>query len=123
METLFIVGRVLFAGFFLYYAYKHLVEHKYLAGYAAMKGVPMPTVSVVLTGLVLLFGGASILFAWNMAYGLSALLVFLVPTTLTMHQFWKETDPTMKANEQIAFLKNMALIGATIMMFALPGVL
>lgn len=42
------------------------------------------------------------------------LIVFLVPVTLMMHAFWKETDPQAKQAEQVAFNKNLALIGAAL---------
>jgi hypothetical protein len=35
-----------------------------------------------------------------------------------MHNFWKETDPTAKQNETIAFFKDLALAGASLVMFA-----
>lgn len=42
------------------------------------------------------------------ALGLAALTV---PTTLTAHAFWKETDPAQKQQQQVEFFKNLGLIG------------
>jgi hypothetical protein len=33
-----------------------------------------------------------------------------------MHQFWKKENPAEKNSEMIAFLKNVALIGAVLLM-------
>jgi hypothetical protein len=38
-----------------------------------------------------------------------------------MHTFWKETDPTAKMNESIAFFKDLALAGAALILFAMIG--
>lgn len=39
----------------------------------------------------------------------------LVPTTATGHQFWKETDPGARKNQQIHFTKNLSIIGGLLM--------
>ncbi|MFD9968708.1 hypothetical protein ACFWYA_11075 [Streptomyces sp. NPDC059011] len=51
---------------------------------------------------------------------LGALLiaVFVLPTALIMHAFWKETDPRTRQTEQISFLKDTALGGAALVMLA-----
>jgi uncharacterized membrane protein YphA (DoxX/SURF4 family) len=67
--------------------------------------------SVVFTGLLLVAGGLSMLFWQYVDLGAVALIVFLIPTTLMMHDFWKETDPMAKMQSQIDFFKNIALIG------------
>jgi len=41
----------------------------------------------------------------------TALAASLIPTTLAGHRFWEETDPQAKANQQIHFFKNTAMLG------------
>jgi putative oxidoreductase len=41
--------------------------------------------------------------------------LFLVPVTIVMHQFWGLSDPQMAAMQKANFLKNVALIGAALM--------
>jgi uncharacterized membrane protein YphA (DoxX/SURF4 family) len=48
--------------------------------------------------------------------GLAAIIGFLIPVTLTMHRFWDVEDPQQRMNEMINFSKNMALVGAALMM-------
>jgi uncharacterized membrane protein YphA (DoxX/SURF4 family) len=52
---------------------------------------------------------------------LGALLIAitLVLAAVIFHNFWKETDPTTKMNEQIAFNKDISLAGAALMLLAL----
>lgn len=44
-----------------------------------------------------------------------ALAATLVPTTVAGHRFWEETDPTMKANQQTHFFKNVSMLGGLIL--------
>jgi putative oxidoreductase len=39
-----------------------------------------------------------------------------VPVTLTMHKFWGISQPMQAQMQQIMFLKNVALLGATFML-------
>ena len=45
--------------------------------------------------------------------------IFLLPTAVIMHAFWKESDATAKQNESIAFFKDLSLAGAALIIFAL----
>jgi putative oxidoreductase len=44
-----------------------------------------------------------------------ALAVSLVPTTAAGHAFWKMDDPTPRAQQRIHFAKNLAIIGALLL--------
>lgn len=87
-----------------------------MAGYAGSKGVPMPKGAVILTGLMLLLGGLGILFWMYVAYSIYVLAVFLLVVSFTMHQFWRIQDPMQKMPEQINFMKNLALMGALLLL-------
>lgn len=89
-----------------------------MTGYAKSKGVPASKISVAITGFLLLIGGLAIVLNEYMLLGMWILIVFLVVTTLVMHPFWKEKDPMVRMNEQIGFFKNVAIIGALLMMVA-----
>jgi putative oxidoreductase len=51
--------------------------------------------------------------------GLSLIILFLVPVTLIMHNFWAVPDQARMA-ETTNFLKNTGLLGACFAMMALP---
>ncbi len=120
MVNIFLVGRVIFGGFFLINAYNHFAHAGNMAGYAASKGVPAPKLAILGSGVLLLIGGLSILTGLRQGLGLIAVIIFLIPVSLTMHAFWKDTDPMQKMNNRINFMKNMALIGAALMLFSVP---
>jgi uncharacterized membrane protein YphA (DoxX/SURF4 family) len=120
MDTLFLIGRIIFAGYFLMSSFNHFRRLKMMSDYAKMKGVPVPTVAVAFTGLMLLIGGLSILLGIYPLIGMALLVLFLIPVSFMMHNFWSIQDPNMKMVEMVNFMKNMALLGATIMFLGIP---
>jgi putative oxidoreductase len=52
--------------------------------------------------------------------GLLLIVVFHLGATPSMHTFWSVTDPMAKMNEQINFMKNVALLGAALAIAAIP---
>ena len=116
MRSVFVLGRAIFGGYFLYNGINHLVNEQMMSQYAASKGVAAPDLAVTGSGALLAAGGASVLAGIRPKQGLAAIIGFLVPVTLQMHRFWEETDPTRRMNETINFGKNLALIGAALTM-------
>ena len=119
METsVLYLGRILFGGYFAFNGINNLKMLDFMSGYAKSKGTPMPKLSVVVSALLLLFGGLSVLFDILPSLGLISLVLFLIPVTLIIHPFWKVQDPMEKMAEMINFMKNIALLGAVLMLLA-----
>ena len=116
MRTLFVLGRAVFGGFFVYSGINHLQDSGHMGQYAASKGVPAPERAVQAAGALLLAGGLSVLTGFQPRRGLAALITFLVPVTLQMHRFWEEADAQKRQTEMVHFMKNMALVGAAMAM-------
>jgi putative oxidoreductase len=116
MRALFVLGRVIFGGFFAYNGINHFIHQKSMSQYAGAKGVPAAESAVPATGAMLLAGGASIMAGLKPRQGLAAVIGFLIPVTLQMHRFWEEQDPNLRLAEMTHFSKNLALIGAALMM-------
>jgi uncharacterized membrane protein YphA (DoxX/SURF4 family) len=57
--------------------------------------------------------GAGVLLAIGKAPRLSSVLLAatLIPTTAAQHRFWETDDPNQRANQQLHFTKNLALLG------------
>jgi putative oxidoreductase len=119
MKAAFLIGRLVFGGFFLYNGINHLKQRKQLGQYAESKNVPMAEVTVAATGVVLIAGGASILLGVKPKLGTAAVAGFLAGVSPVMHNFWNMQDPQQRMNEMINFSKNMALLGSAL---ALMGV-
>lgn len=114
MELLFLIGRVVFGGFFVMSGINHFTNAGMMSGYAGSKNVPAPYAAVVGTGVMLVLGGLSVVLGVLPVLGLLLITLFLVPTSVLMHNFWTVQDPQMRAAEQINFLKNLALGGAAL---------
>ena len=116
MRALFILGRAIFGGFFLYNGINHFQHLDQMAPYAAAKGVRSPEQAVQASGALLLAGGLGVLTGLKPKLGLAAIISFLIPVSLQMHRFWEEDDPQRRQIEMINFMKNMALVGAALTM-------
>lgn len=99
---------------------RHFTNLDALSGYASSKKVPMPKLAVVLSGLLIFLGGLWVLTGTLVKIGVLELVLFLVPVSFIMHDFWNDTDPMQKMSNEINFMKNMALLGAALMLLSIP---
>ncbi len=120
MDYIVLVGRILLGGFFIYSGINHFRGLNMMSGYAASKGIPYPKLAIGGTGVLLLIGGLSILLGYQPVIGVAAVVLFFVGVTPMMHAFWKVSDPQAKAMERVQFTKNVALLGASLMLLAIP---
>lgn len=116
----FVLGRILFGGFFLWNGIMHFVKNQAMSGYAASKRVPAAKFMVYLTGLMILLGGLGVMLGDYTDISLALIVIFLLVVTFKMHNFWKDQDPNMKMSNQVNFYKNLALLGAALMLLAIP---
>ena len=119
MKAPFLLGRLVFGGFFLYSGIHHFVDRKMLAQYAAAKKVPVPDVAVMASGAMMIMGGASILSGVKPKWGTLAIMGFLAGVSPMIHDFWSHQDPNQRQAEMVNFTKNLALLGGAL---ALMGV-
>jgi putative oxidoreductase len=119
MRTPFLIGRLLFGGYFISAGINHFRQTSQLSQYAASKRVPKPDVMVRVTGTMLVMGGTSILLGVKPKLGTLAILGFLAGVSPVMHDFWKAEQPEQRMNDMINFTKNLALAGGAM---ALMGV-
>lgn len=119
MSVLVLIGRIIFCYLFLTSGYAHFAQRKGMAGYAGAKGVPMPMPSVLGGGVLLVAGGLMVLLGVWADLGALLLVVFLIPTAVLIHSFWKESEPQARMMEMTQFSKDLALAGAALMLFAL----
>ncbi len=122
MEIVLLVGRILFGAFFIMMGLNHFQNLAMMSGYAQSKNVPFARLAVIVTGVMLVAGGASVLLGIMPIVGLTVLILFLLSTLVTMHDFWNLKDPQQRAGEQVNFLKNVVLIGASLaLMYGASG--
>jgi putative oxidoreductase len=107
-----LAGRALFSLIFILAALGHFSRQT--IDFAASQGVPLASVAVPLSGIIALVGGLSVLVGYHAKLGAWLLVLFLVPVTLAMHQFWAVADPVMAQMQQIMFMKNLSMLGAAL---------
>lgn len=127
MTILRSVARPLLASMFVYGGANALKNASIMAPKAQaiadqlQKIAPDLPVAITAANLVRLNGAVHVLAGTALATGhlprLASLVLAgsLVPTTATGHQFWKESDPGARKNQQVHFTKNLSLIGGLLM--------
>jgi putative oxidoreductase len=83
--------------------------------------VPFPAIAQGLSRLLLLLGGLSIVFGIYPFAGIVLLVASLVPASLMMHDLWELDDLQARMADKITCTKNLALIGAVLMLLAIPS--
>jgi putative oxidoreductase len=118
MDTVFLIGRIVFSLLFLGSALGHFTKTDAMAQYAQYRGLPAPRAGVLVSGVVLLLGGLSVALGIYGDVGALLLAAFLVISAVVFHPFWKESDAQAAQSEQAQFMKNVALAGAATILVA-----
>jgi putative oxidoreductase len=101
---------ILLGLFFVLNGLNHLFNRLTLEEYAHRRGLVSPRIMVLLSGLLLIFGGLSLMTGFFKLYGIVGLSLFLVIAAFTIHQFWRERDRNLQMLEAMHFSKNMAIL-------------
>jgi putative oxidoreductase len=112
-----LVGRILIATIFVISGFGKIGGFEGTVGYIASKGLPMPQVLAALTVALELGGGILLLIGYKVRWVALAFFLWLIPTTLIFHKFWG-IDPQQAQMQQIQFLKNVAIMGGMLYVFA-----
>jgi putative oxidoreductase len=111
MRYVALAARQLFAVTFIIASAGHFT-HGTIAS-AAQHGVPMAGLLVPVSGLIAVAGGLSLLFGYHAKLGACLLVLFLVPVTLTMHNFWASDAATFQV-DLLRFVRNAVLLGGAL---------
>ncbi|MEP7189078.1 MAG: DoxX family protein, partial [Roseiflexaceae bacterium] len=97
-QIAFLIGRVMVGGMYLGAGITNLIELEGKAGYTASKGIPDPKTWVILASVLLVVACFSFITGLRPRLGIGALVLFLIPVTLIMHNFWV-FDGMQRVNE------------------------
>ncbi|MEY4926363.1 MAG: hypothetical protein RI894_799 [Bacteroidota bacterium] len=111
MKYLPLVGRILFSLIFIMSGLAHIMGQ----GVEVIGSLPMPGVAIVIGGLLSFAGGLSVALGYKSNIGTLLIIVFLLATMFTVHNFWTMSDPMTQQIQMAMFMKNLALIGAAIL--------
>lgn len=119
--TAALIGRILLAAIFVISGAGKIFAFAGTAGYMASKGLPMPEVLLVGTIVIELLGGLMLAAGLKARWVALVIFLWLIPVTFIFHAFWG-IDPKEAQTQQIQFLKNVAIMGGMLMVFAFgPG--
>ncbi len=114
-----VVGRVLLCAIFLLSALTQKIPHfSAVAKDMESRGIPAPQLMLAGAIAFVLLGCASILFGYYSRVGALLLLIFLAAASYYFHNFWTLREGPEKMQQQIHFMKNVALMGAMLLIMA-----
>ena len=117
MKYIPLIGRILFSLMFIMSGMGHLTNTTGMAMYAGSMGVPGPTLLVIISGIMIVVGGFSVLLGYKVKIGAILLVVFLIPTTFIMHPFWAIEDPMQSQVQMAMFFKNLSMLGGALLFY------
>lgn len=103
-----LLGRILFSLVFLLSSINQFNGSE--VAYASASHVPAAKIAVPLAGVLILVGGLSVLFGYKAKWGAWLIVLFLVPVTPMMHNFWA-SPAAMYQMQLINFEKNLSMLG------------
>ena len=105
-----LLGRILMCWIFLYSGWGQIAEFAYWSNRASQAGLPFGHLAIVLSITIQMLAGLAVLVGFQASCAALALFIFLIPTTLTFHRFWRFTGAAR--NQQITnFNRNIAIMG------------
>jgi putative oxidoreductase len=119
-STLMLIGRILFAILFLFSGiYKLIYFNIFLPGLVE-KNVPLPYYALWIAAIIEILGGLALLVGWKVRCVAIILILYLIPVTIIMHDFWTAAGADW-FTQQFHFFKNVAIIGGLLYIVACGG--
>ncbi|CAG9179688.1 DoxX family protein [Cupriavidus pinatubonensis] len=120
LSRLYPAGRALLGVLFLISGILKIGGFAGTAAWMASAGLPLASVLLVLTIVIEIAGGLTLITGWNARWGALGLAVFLVPVSLVFHGFWSADAATFQ-NQLNHFLKNVSILGGMLVVYALES--
>ncbi len=117
MKYVPLIGRIFYSLIFITSGISHLLNLSEMSKYTASLGIPLPTVATLISGVILVFGGLSVLLGYKVKIGAIILIVFLIPVSFIAHSFWGIEDAMQAQIQMIMFMKNFAMAGAAFIFY------
>lgn len=112
-----LVGRILLALILLISGVGKIGKFTATAAYMASKGIPLAEAALALTILIEVGGSLMLILGWKARWAAGAIFLWLIPVTFMFHNFWA-VDAAQYQNQFNHFMKNIAIMGATLYVMA-----
>ncbi len=120
-SSLLLLGRISVSLIFLMSAVNKIMNFQGTAEQIADKGLPAAAIFAGGAIVLELVGSVLVITGFKSRYGAWLLILFLVPTTVVMHNFWAFEGKQME-KEMINFMKNLSILGGLFVLTAVrPG--
>ncbi|MBI4288739.1 MAG: DoxX family protein [Chloroflexi bacterium] len=113
-----LAGRIVFSGLFLAAAVGSFTHGKMMIANARSKKMPLAGLAGWPAGLYQLLVSISIAAGIWPDIGAILIGIFVVPTAFYFHNYWTVKDPMQKQQQVFGFYRNVSLLGAAIILFA-----
>jgi putative oxidoreductase len=115
-----LLGRVLLCVIFFVSAVAFKIpKFNDVVGIMANEGIPQPKFMLIGAIAFLIAGSLMVVLGWQARLGAALLLVFLILATYYFHDFWNMAADAQKQQEEMGnFMKNLALMGAMLVLIA-----
>jgi putative oxidoreductase len=119
MEYLAPVGRILLSLIFIASGASKIMDWQQPVQMMTDKGLPAVNVLLSVAVALEIIGGVSVVLGLYARVGALALLAFLIPVSVIMHNFWTLEDGPERMGEMISFMKNVSIMGGLTVVLAL----
>ena len=113
------IGRALLALLFLLSAFNKLQGWQGTVDMMAGKGLPVPDALLSISVGLELIGAVLVIVGLYARWGALSLLLFLLPVTFIMHNFWAVAEGPERMAEMGNFMKNITIAGGLIFLLAM----
>ena len=112
-----LLGRLALAALFLWSGYSKFAYMAANVGYMQAYGVPAADILIWPAALVEFGAAAMLVLGVKVRWAALALIVFTLPATFIFHAYWG-VPADQALNQQIHFMKNIAIVGGLLSVFA-----
>ncbi|MDB6081270.1 MAG: hypothetical protein JWO53_542 [Chlamydiia bacterium] len=117
-----LIGRFCIAALFILAGVEKILSWDQTVEFMRTQGLAdMTEVICAATIFLEVFGGLCFAFGLRRKFFATLLALFLIPTTYVFHNFWDLTDPVLRQEETVEFLKNLAIFGGLLCFIATPS--
>lgn len=113
-----LMGRVLISLIFLMSGLGKAFQFDAQVGYAASQGVPMAAAAIAISAGIEIAASLMIILGYKARLGAAVLFLWMIPVSFMMHAFWAITDPMGMQMQMAMFMKNLAMMGAMLLIVA-----
>ena len=115
-----LVGRILFAVFFLLAGLGfHVAKSSGAEAYARQAGFPLPGIAGWPTGIWMSAGALSVALGIWPDIGALMICAFAIVAAAYFHQFWTIEDESQNQTQQQLFFRNVIIVGGGLSLFAI----